>query len=87
MFWVGKPTLKTACSSNCGPPLRAPTTRSVPETVLRKLWRDSCRTRSTPSKSITLQAIDTMVSTTVARRFINDCQASRSNIRPSLLLD
>src|SRR5690606_1715293 len=50
-------------------PLRAPTIRSVPEIVLAKLARASVRTRSTPSSSATLTAIENAVSSAVTRRF------------------
>ena len=53
--------------SNWIEPPRAPTTRSVPET-LAKLLR-SARMRSTPSNKVTLTAIAMIVKIAVAFRF------------------
>ena len=49
MLFVAPPMRNTAYSSSCTGPVRAPTTRSVPETACAKLVRTSWRRRSSPS--------------------------------------
>src|SRR5258708_22279628 len=68
MLLVALPIRNTENSDRCTGLLRAPTTRSVPEIVAAKLSRDSLRSRSTPSNSITASAIDSSVSTAVNLR-------------------
>src|SRR5258708_15612606 len=68
MLLVALPIRNTENSDRCTGLLRAPTTRSVPEIVAAKLSRDSLRSRSTPSNSITASAIDSTVSTAVNLR-------------------
>ena len=59
--------------------------RSVPEIVLAKLARASVRTRSTPSSSVTLTAIEKMVSSAVPRRFHRLRAASPSMVRSAFM--
>ena len=60
-------------------PLRAPTIRSVPEIVSAKLWRAPVRTFSTPSSSITENAIASTVSEAVSARLRKRLQGEAGN--------
>src|SRR5262245_38895658 len=73
----------TEYSSRCTGLLRAPTIKSVPETVLAKLSRDSLRMRSTPSRSITASAIESTVRAAVNLRLRRLFMASASTMVPS----
>ena len=68
MLLLGLPMRNTEYNSRLTPPLRAPTIRSVPETVLAKLLLASLRRISTPSKSATESVIDATASPTLNLR-------------------
>ncbi len=71
---------RPSTSRSCMAPLRAPTTRSVPEMVSAKLWRAPVLTFSTPSSSMTLTAMASTVSVAVSARLRSDCDARRRMI-------
>ena len=81
---VALPMRNTLYRSRFVGPLRAPTMRSVSETVLRKLVWVSLRILSTPSSSVTLRAIDTTVSSRLVRRkrALFNAMRSRVSARP-----
>src|SRR5258708_34024978 len=80
MVLVALPIRNTENSNRGTGLLRAPTTRAVPEIVAGKLSRDSLRSRSTPSNSITASAIDSTVSTAVNLRLRRLLTASARTI-------
>ena len=82
MLLVALPTRNTDESNRCTGLLRAPTMRSVPDTVAAKLSRDSERSRSTPSSSSTDSAMDSTVSPAVNLRLRRLFQARARIIGP-----
>jgi hypothetical protein len=69
MLLVGDPVWKTAYSSSCKDPLRGPTIRSVWLMEFEKLSRAPTRTCSTPTSSVTLNAMESTVSAVVSFLF------------------
>ena len=65
-------------------PVRAPTIRSVAETVCEKLCRALVRARSTPSSSMVLSATENRIRLSVKRRFQALLTASTGRYRIKL---